>query len=330
MVLGDRRRVVIEVDRDAGTLVARAEGRGREVREETVLAPSAGWQRLLVVVDRGRVTVTVSDSGLNDPGAEVVLLGVVPDAAPLRITGAGLPVDNLTVNRQVDTTAEPAPVPEPGQLLFVDAFDGPDGTDPARNGWSWVRRDPGSRISDGALAWPPSSTDITGTDNDAPLLLRDVPADRDWIAQVKLHLDLGTDLRNYQQAGMIVHRNDDDVIRLGSVAIWETRQTEYGRELVVGDTGRLSYGAAPIGTPAPTMWMRIAHHRNAAGEHLYRAATSRDGEHWTWGAVWTMPAGATPRLGLYSHGGADPANVARFSDFRLTATQWPVDPGAGR
>lgn len=327
--LGDQRRVVIELDREAKRLVARTEGRGRVVREETALPASAGWQRLLVVADRGRVTVSVSESGLNDPTAEVVLLGVVPDAAPLRVTGDDLAVDNLTVNRRVDTTADPAPVPEPGAVLFADDFDDPDGTDPARDGWEWVRRDPAARISSGALAWPPTSTDITGTTNDAPLLLRDVPTDRDWIAEVKLHLDLGTDLRNYQQAGMIVHRNDDDVIRLGSVAIWETRQTEYGRELVGNADGRLSYGAAPIGTPAPTMWMRIAHHRNAAGEHLYRAATSRDGEHWTWGAVWTMPADATPRLGLYSHGGASPANVARFSDFRLTATEWPADPGAG-
>ena len=74
----------------------------------------------------------------------------------------------------------------------------------------------------------------------------------DWIAETKLHLDLGENtVRNYQQAGLIVHENDDDFARLGSVAIWNTRQTEFARELTLL-SGGTSFGGSLIGTPAPT------------------------------------------------------------------------------
>ena len=149
------------------------------------------------------------------------------------------------------------------------------------------------------------------------MLLRQPPAG-DWIAETKLHLDLGTDtVRNYQQAGLIAYRSDDDFARLGSVAIWNTRQTEYGRELVAAPDGRTSYGGAVIGTPAPTVWLRLAHTTNRAGEHLFRAGTSRDGRSWTWGATWTFAPGTTPRIGLVAHGGAEPATTATFDYLRL-------------
>ncbi len=90
-----------------------------------------------------------------------------------------------------------------------------------------------------------------------------------------------------------------------------------------------SYGGAVIGTSAPTLWLRLAHHRNAAGEHLYRAGTSRDGVNWTWGATWTFRAGTHPRIGLVAHGGASPAVTAEVDHLRFYASTWPADPGAG-
>ena len=95
---------------------------------------------------------------------------------------------------------------------------------------------------------------------------------------------------------MVAYLNDSDFARLGNVSIWKTRQTEYGRELVARPSdGATSYGAAAIGRSAPTLWMRLAYHKNAAGEHVYRAGTSVDGKNWTWGASWVLPAQATDR-----------------------------------
>jgi hypothetical protein len=45
-------------------------------------------------------------------------------------------------------------------------------------------------------------------------------------------IDLGTDVvRNYQQAGLIAYVNDNLFTRLSHVAIWNTRQTEFGKEM---------------------------------------------------------------------------------------------------
>jgi hypothetical protein len=165
---------------------------------------------------------------------------------------------------------------------------------------------------------------MVGSGNNAGLLFHETPAATSWIAETKLHLDLGEgDVRNYQQAGMIAYLNDNDFARLGDVSIWKTRQTEFGRELVArASDGATSYGGAAIGRQAPTMWMRLAYHRNAAGEHVYRAATSTDGVNWTWGASWALPAGPTPKLGLYAHGdftGATPPPIATFDYLRFYA-----------
>ena len=59
--------------------------------------------------------------------------------------------------------------------------------------------------------------------------------------------------------------------------------------------------------------------RRGVGEHEFRAGVSRDGRRWTWGGVWTFPAGTTPRIGLVAHGGAEPPAVASFDYLRFHA-----------
>ncbi len=183
-------------------------------------------------------------------------------------------------------------------------------------GWTWVREDPAATVSGGAFRWPTEPADLVGPDNTASVLVRDAPAG-DYVVETKLSIDLGEDtVRNFEQAGLVVYANDDDFARLCQVAIWNTRQVEYGRELPYA--GGLPFGGMLIGTPAPTTWLRLAHHVDpATGEHRYRAASSRDGHHWTWGGAWTFPAGTAPRIGLVSQGGNTPPATAVFDYFRV-------------
>jgi hypothetical protein len=98
------------------------------------------------------------------------------------------------------------------------------------------------------------------------------------------------------------------------VAIWNTRQTEFGKEMPYA--GRLSYGGTIVGPPAETTWLRLTHRVDPGnGEHELRAWTSRDGHSWVKGGVWTLPAGSKVRVGLVSHGGA--GALAQFDYFRL-------------
>ncbi|TDO54934.1 glycosyl hydrolase family 43 [Kribbella sp. VKM Ac-2527] len=276
------------------------------------------WNKLSVQVVGNTVTARLSDAGLGDLYAEarLVVPGLKLKAAPVRWLGTA-ELDNLTVRAVADPVRRAAAVPQPGKVLAGDEFDAGLGS-----GWSWVRPDAKAVVADGKLSWPLQNTDLVGSGNNAGLLFHQVPAGERWIAETKLHLELGEgDIRNYQQAGMIAYRNDDDFARLGNVAIWRTRQTEYGRELVARPSdGATSYGGAAIGRSAPDLWMRLAYQRNAAGEHVYRAGTSVDGKKWTWGASWVLPAGEAPRVGIYAHGdftGASPAPVATFDYLRF-------------
>jgi arabinan endo-1,5-alpha-L-arabinosidase len=185
-------------------------------------------------------------------------------------------------------------------------------------GWQLVRS-PEITLAGGRLNWPTQRDDLVGPDNTASVLLRNAPAGY-WTAQTKLTLDLGTDeIRNYQQAGLIVYVNDDLFVRLDRVAIWNTRQTEFGKEMPYA--GRLSYGGTIVGPPAPTMWLRIVHRTNpSTGEHLLTPFTSRDGQSWTRGGTWTLPAGTALKIGLISQGANQsdaPAATASFDYFRV-------------
>ncbi|TCC43773.1 glycoside hydrolase family 43 [Kribbella sindirgiensis] len=269
------------------------------------------WNKLSVQVSGSSVTARLNDAGLGDVYAEaqVTVPGLKLGSAPVGWFGSA-EVDNLTVRPVARPVTRLADVPRTGDLLSGDDFNGPLGAD-----WSWVRQDAKATVADGKLSWPLENADMTGSSNNAGLLFHTAPAGKSWIAETKLHLDTGQgDVRNYQQAGMIAYLNDSDFARLGSVAIWKTRQTEYGRELVARPSdGATSYGAAAIGRSAPTLWMRLAYHQNAAGEHVYQAGTSVDGKNWTWGASWVLPSAA--RIGLYAHGeftGANPPPVATF------------------
>ena len=269
------------------------------------------WTKLSVQVSGSSVTARLNDAGLGDVYGEAQLTvpGLRLGSAPVRWLGSA-EVDNLTVRPVAKPVTRMADVPRTGDLLSADDFNAPLGAD-----WSWVRPDAKATVADGKLSWPLENADMTGSSNNAGLLFHTVPAGDSWIAETKLHLDTGAgDVRNYQQAGMIAYLNDSDFARLGNVAIWKTRQTEYGRELVARPSdGATSYGAAAIGRSAPTLWMRLSYHRNAAGEHVYRAGTSVDGKNWTWGASWVLPSAA--KIGLYAHGeftGANPPPVATF------------------
>ncbi|MEU4605098.1 family 43 glycosylhydrolase [Kribbella sp. NPDC023972] len=311
-VLGDG-AVVASVSGDKITIVA-----GRRTASAVLPAgfDRSDWNKLIVQVAGSTVTARINDAGLGDVYAEarLVVPGLSVKSAPVRWLGSA-EVDNLTVRPVAPPVRRLADVPQPGKLLAGDDFDGDLGS-----AWSWVRPDAKAVVADGKLSWPLQNADLVGGGNNAGLLFHTTPSTDRWIAETKVHLDLGEgDIRNYQQAGMIAYLNDSDFARLGNVAIWRTRQTEYGRELVARPSdGATSYGGAAIGRSAPTLWMRLAYHQNAAGEHVYRAGTSVDGKKWTWGASWVLPAEA--RLGLYAHGeftGAAVPPVATFEYLRF-------------
>jgi arabinan endo-1,5-alpha-L-arabinosidase len=315
------------VDPGAGTVSLRAVSRGRTTAEATAPLPAGHtetWHNLALEVRDGRATAELTEARLDDPLVHLTL--DLPEGTRMNgqagalAQGEGVGVDNLSVVEAAALLTEAEPAPSPGTLLpeLSDEF---DAAAPSA-GWDAVR-DPEVTVTGGELVWEVETTDLVGTGNDAGLLLRDAP-DGDWTVETKVSLDLGLDvIRNFQQGGLVAYVDDDLFLRLSHVAIWNTRQTEFGKEMPFAD--RLSYGGTIIGPPGETTtYLRLVHRTDASGEHELQALTrSEDEGVWVEGGVWTLPADADLRIGLISHGrnpveGGEPA-TSRFDWFRVYA-----------
>jgi hypothetical protein len=315
-----RSYAIAKVDSARRALVVEAYVNGVRVRRSVQALPAdlplEVWHNIAVEVRGQTLTAELTDARLNDPYAvaTVQLPRALADArnAGVASTCGRVEMDNIAITRLYVPQQDRAAVPTLGTLdpAASDTFDEPLDAD-----WEWVRGpDEEAVVAGGNLTWPTENGDTVGPGGNAPLLLRDAP-EGNYVAETTCTIDLGTDtIRNYQQCGIVAYVNDDLFLRLSHVSIWNTRQTEFGKEQPFGGPTpegpeRTSFGGMLVGTPADTTTLRLAHRMDPAnGEHEFRAATSRDGQNFTWGGVWTLPAGTEPRIGLVSLGwnGTDP------------------------
>jgi hypothetical protein len=324
--------VAAVIDKAANRLIVRSTRDGRVTSSTSAALPRNyqhdEWHSLVLEVRGGVARAELTNARLFDPLARVSL--TLPSSARQSgragavATGAGAQIDNLSALPAARLVTERIPGPRPGRLLAgpSDEFNGR-----LERGWARVR-DPEVTVAGGRLVWPVEATDLTGNSDNAGLLLRDAPARKNWTVETKLTIDLGVDeIRNFQQGGLIAYVNDDLFARLSHVAIWNTRQTEFGKEMPYpqeSDPAHLSYGGTIIGPPAATTWLRLTHRTDPDnGERELQASTSRDGRTWVHGGVWTLPAGSDLRIGLLSHGlntgfPQEPA-TSRFDWFRVYA-----------
>ena len=214
--------------------------------------------------------------------------------------------DNVGATALYTPVTETVPDPVVGNLAPEHSDEFEDTS--LDSAWSWVRTPTGEQTG-GSYSWPTQNADLHTDRNDASVLLRNAPQGA-YTVETKLSINLGTGTdRSYQQAGLIAYSDDDLYTKLVHVAIGTGRRTEFAKE----DGG---YGGMMVGPPAGTTWLRLSHRIDPNnGEHEYRAATSRDGEHWIWGGVWTFPKDTTQRIGLVSMGGA--GATAQFDYFRV-------------
>ncbi len=312
------RGVVLTIDPRRATARLVADGRTTTTRLPARFVPRA-WHSVSLQVSGTRAVAELSNARLGDPQVQLSLpvarRSTAASAAGVLAHGAGVRIDDLSALPATAPVTALAPERVPSRLDRA-ASDEFSGTAPAA-GWSWVRQDPAATVTGGVLRWPVEEADLTGDSNSAGVLLRS-PGNGEWTAETKVRINLGTDvIRNFQQAGIIAYAGDDLFARLSHVAIFNTRQTEFGLEQPYA--GRLAYGGTIIGPPAATTWLRLTHRVDPAnGEHELRGWTSRDGRTWVKGGVWTLPAGADVRVGLVAHGATGgPVATAAFDYLRI-------------
>ncbi|MCA5922564.1 family 43 glycosylhydrolase [Curtobacterium oceanosedimentum] len=213
----------------------------------------------------------------------------------------------------------PRPVPDdvPGRTIrsLSTSFDGTT-LPPAL---SWTREPDASTwtVADGTFRWQTQDADIHPPQTPLASVLSEPAPRGDWVVETTVGVDTPAtgDGRNYVQGGLIVYGSDGDYVRLTSNSIFNTRQTEFGKQASGKPAGAPSYGNMVVGPVGDTTTLRIVH-RAVAGEHRYTAYTSLDGRHFVRGGTWTADLGSTPRIGLISLGGA--GFTSTFEDLRVS------------
>jgi arabinan endo-1,5-alpha-L-arabinosidase len=195
------------------------------------------------------------------------------------------------------------PQDQPAALISTlsDEFNGAMGSQ-----WAWVRPpDPATySVSTETFNFDTQNADIYVDSNNASILSEAAPSGN-YIVETKVKLNLPPEgcCFNYVQAGLVIYSNDDNFVKLVPVSIWNTRQTEFAKELAPVPDGYPRYGNTVVGAPGEWTYLRIVRRSNNAGD-LYTAYTSADGVNWVRGGTWTHQLGSNAHIGLVSMGGS--------------------------
>jgi arabinan endo-1,5-alpha-L-arabinosidase len=226
---------------------------------------------------------------------------------------------------------EPGPAAQPGERTryrtpkFHDVRLGPQlaehsdefGGSSLSSRWSWVRPPAASTyaVGGGVLRFDTQAGDLFQDSNSASVLVDGAPKG-DYVVETRVRLNVPPEgcCFNFTQAGVVVYDNDDNFVKLAHVSIWETRQTEFAKELAPVPAGFPRYGNTVVGAPGDWTSLRIVR-CDGRSEERYRAYTRRDGGEWVRGGTWTHTLGSDARIGLVSMGGA--GFTAEFDHVRV-------------
>ncbi len=174
--------------------------------------------------------------------------------------------------------------------------------------WSWVRQPAEGTfgVANGTFRFDTQAADLFQDSNNASVLVKDAPGGN-YMVETKVTLDLPEEgcCFNFVQAGLVIYGTDDAFIKLVHASIFETRQTEFAKEVPTEiAAGGARYGNTVVGPPSRTTWLRIVKRVQRNGEETYTAYTSRDGRTYVRGGTWTHNLGTSAKIGLVSMGGS--------------------------
>jgi arabinan endo-1,5-alpha-L-arabinosidase len=196
--------------------------------------------------------------------------------------------------------------------------------------WSWVRQpDPMTYdIENSALRWQTHQGDLARDDNTAPVLTRPMP-EGNAVVETEVHLNLPPEGpgHNFVQAGLVLYDGDDRYLKLVHASLWETRQTEWAKEVPAEQAQHPPhrYGNGVVGPPSEVTRLRIVVQRRP-GADKFTAFTQAEGSRWVRGGAWRHSLSPDARIGLVSMGDrAREGWIARFSGVQ-TSTLRVIEP----
>jgi arabinan endo-1,5-alpha-L-arabinosidase len=179
--------------------------------------------------------------------------------------------------------------------------------------WTWVRPEAASyALVNGQLRWQTQAADLHPPAEPLASVLTEPAPEGDYAVETKVTVTTPPEgcCQNYVQGGILIYGDDGNYVKLASVSIWNTRQTEFGKQVSPVPEGYPSYGNTVVGPVGDAAWLRIVHR-----DGDYTAYTSANGRDWVRGGTWTHEL-ASPRIGLVSMGGA--SFESRFDYVRVS------------
>jgi len=227
------------------------------------------------------------------------------------------------------TTLAKAQVAQKPLPAYSDEFDGSALSDD----WTWewpgdpttAPPAPTATVANGVLTVPIQSGDLYVDADNAYVLLHDGPR-RDYVIETRVRVSVPDEgcCFNYAQAGIVVYGDEDNYVKLTNSSIWNTRQTEFAKEVNPVPEGWARYGNTVVGPPSEEWtYLRIVaerltgRDRKAAGGDTegYTAYTSQDGVHWVRGGTWTHSLGENARISLVAYAAEPGAQFTAEFDY---------------
>ncbi|GAB3607553.1 hypothetical protein GCM10027413_29620 [Conyzicola nivalis] len=201
--------------------------------------------------------------------------------------------------------------PRPGKTYerLSDSFD-----EPLLTNWTWTRPESAVfELRDGQLRWQTQAADLHPPAEPLASILSEPAPAGDYVVETKVSVTTPAEgcCQNYVQGGLLIYADDGNYVKLTSASIWNTRQTEFGKQVSPVPEGYPNYGNTVVGPVGEAAYLRIVHRGG-----LYTAYTSVDGRDWVRGGTWAHDL-ASPRIGLVSMGGA--GFESRFDYVRVSA-----------
>ncbi len=204
--------------------------------------------------------------------------------------------------------------------------------------WTWEKGSnapsdpPTYSVADGVLTVEVQHGDTYVDADTAWVLLHEAPKG-DYVVETAVRMNVPDEgcCFNYSQVGIGIFGDEDNLVKLTETSIWNTRQTEWAKEIGQVPEGWSRYGNTVVGPPSEHgdggwTYLRIVveeltgKEQAAAGgdTHSYTAYTSQDGVNWVRGGTWTHSFD-DGQLALFAMGTTDPGQTftAEFDYVRV-------------
>ncbi len=216
------------------------------------------------------------------------------------------------------TGPQPAPAAQPGDPMLYQPFLSKQIDSPGReiealsdefNGkglssqWHFIhsKADNTYKLTGSAYEVATLGADENVTPQAVSILGEPVPTTGNWLVETRVTSSVpfsNSCCFNYAQPALFIYLNDQNSIKLDFYGNFDTRQTEFGKQVGPVPANYPTYDHQIVGPAAQTMWLRIVRRGNGDRGELYTAYTSTDGQNWTKGGTWQHQLGSSAQIGI--------------------------------